>query len=239
MSDTRRASQAKLENDLPAAVLRPRPTAASRWSHVLPALAVLAVLAAASGAAPADLQGLDRAVMAEINFARTQPQAYAETLQPYRAAFHGKIVQPPGRSVLIRTNEGVAAVDEAIAFLQEQAPLTPLAASSGLADAAQDQVRDQGPSGLVGHVGTDGSNPVTRIERYGAWTGVAAEDIGYGYRTGREVVRQLIVDDGVPDRGHRVNIFNPRLRLIGVACGPHSRYQVMCVVDFASSFRPE
>jgi hypothetical protein len=35
-----------------------------------------------------------------------------------------------------------------------------------------------------------------------------------------------------------VNIFNPRLRLMGVACGPHKRYHLMCVIDFASNVRP-
>ncbi len=62
-----------------------------------------------------------------------------------------------------------------------------------------------------------------------------AEDISYGYSTPSEVVRQLIVDSGVPGRGHRDNIFNPVLRSAGVACGPHPAYGAVCVVDFTGA----
>ena len=34
----------------------------------------------------------------------------------------------------------------------------------------------------------------------------------------------LIVDDGVADRGHRVAIYNPRFRVVGIASGAHSEY---------------
>ena len=200
-------------------------------------LAVLTGFVAAPSHAAGDLDALDNAVAQEVNFARTQPQAYAETLRPYRAAFHGKLIKLPGHAHLIRTDEGAAAVDEAIAFLARQAPLQPLDPNAVLARSAEDHVLDQGPSGQIGHTGADGSILPDRIGRYGAWVGVIAEDIGYGYATGREVVRQLIVDDGVADRGHRVNIFNPRLRLLGVACGPHKVYQTMCVLDFGSNIR--
>ncbi|HUO22195.1 MAG TPA: CAP domain-containing protein [Caulobacteraceae bacterium] len=210
-------------------MLRER-TALARWSLA----GALAALIAAPAHAAVDLDALDNAVAAELNFARMHPQAYAQTLAPYRREFHGKLVKAPGHATLIRTDEGVAAVDEAIAYLKKQAPLDALGPSAVLAGSAEDHVLDQGPSGQIGHTGTDGSILPERIDRRGQWVGLIAEDIGYGYATGREVVRQLIVDDGVADRGHRVNIFNRRLRLMGVACGPHQRYGLMCVIDFGS-----
>lgn len=200
------------------------------------AAAALLLLAGPASAASVDFAALDKAVAEEVNLARTQPQAYAATLETYRAAFRGKLA-PMSGGRWIHTLEGAAAVDEAVTFLEAQTPLAPLSWNGLLAEAAEDHARDQGPRGLVGHEGADGSTPRTRIERYAVWTGVAAEDISYGYGVAREAARQLIIDDGVPDRGHRTNIFDPRLRLVGVACGPHAGYRVMCVLDFAATVR--
>jgi uncharacterized protein YkwD len=50
------------------------------------------------------------------------------------------------------------------------------------------------------------------------------------------VVIQLLVDDGVPDRGHRDNILVPDWGAAGVACGPHLRYQQVCVMDYAVKY---
>jgi uncharacterized protein YkwD len=60
------------------------------------------------------------------------------------------------------------------------------------------------------------------------------EAISYG-AAGLQVVIDLIVDDGVPDRGHRHAILNPIYREVGIAIGPHRRYGTMCVMDFAAA----
>ena len=55
--------------------------------------------------------------------------------------------------------------------------------------------------------------------------------IEYGASDAMDAVRQLIVDDGVPDRGHRSILFDPSLRFAGVSCGAHPAYRSMCVID--------
>lgn len=169
-------------------------------------------------------------VLAEINFARAQPRAYADRLRAYRKLFRGRIVYYPGNPTGLRTSEGVTAVDEAIRFLERQAPLAPIEASRLLARAAGDHVDEQGPRGGTGHFSQDGANPRDRVMQRGGGNYVA-EVITYGPPSAVEVVRQLIVDDAVPGRGHRKTLFAAEMRYAGIACGPHKEYRVMCVAD--------
>src|SRR6218665_1913841 len=162
--------------------------------------------------------GIEGAVLAEINFARTRPRDYAETLRAYRKFFKGKVVRYPGNPDGLRTSEGTRAVDEAIRFLERQAPLQPIAPADLLARAARDHVREQGPSGATGHYSADGGNPRTRVQKRGGGDYVA-EVITYGPPSAVEVVRQLIIDDAVPGRGHRKTLFAAEMAYAGIACG--------------------
>ncbi|MBA3316782.1 MAG: CAP domain-containing protein [Gemmatimonadales bacterium] len=149
--------------------------------------------------------------------------------------FKGTVLPRPGRPYL-RTEEGAGAVREAIASLKARRPTGPLRWSKGLAAAAADHVRDQGPVGGMEHRGTDKSDPGRRSNRHGRWIRGVAENIAYGENAGREVVIQLLVDDGVPDRGHRDNLLDPGWGAAGVACGPHRQYRQMCVMDYAVKY---
>ncbi|RYY23106.1 MAG: CAP domain-containing protein [Sphingomonadales bacterium] len=173
---------------------------------------------------------LEQQVLAEINFARTRPSAYAERLRVYRTYFKGRIVYYPGNPNGLRTTEGVKAVDEAIRFLDRQAPLEPIEASRLLARAAADHVTEQGPRGATGHLSANGANPRDRVQKRGGGNYVA-EVITYGPPSATEVVRQFIVDDDVPGRGHRKTLFAAEMRFAGVACGPHRVYRTMCVAE--------
>jgi uncharacterized protein YkwD len=175
---------------------------------------------------------LAREIHEETNTARRDPFAYAEHLERMLPRFEENLLERPGRAYL-RTDEGPAAVREAIAALKGRHPLAPLRWSKGLTAAAADHVMDQGPIGGLEHRGTDGSDPAGRAGRYGRWIQGVAENIAYGENPAREVVIQLLVDDGVPDRGHRDNILDPGWGVAGIACGPHRRYQQMCVMDYA------
>lgn len=201
-------------------------------------LILVLILASTAGAAPAAAPGeLARQVLAETNLARSEPGRYVKHLREMRSHFVGKAYRPPGSTTIVLSSEGVAALDEAIAFLSKQAPLPPLAWSQGLAQAAADLVRDQGRTGEVGHDSSRSGGIKERIERHGSWSGRIAENISYGPNTARLVVIELIVDDGVPDRGHRKNIFSGAFSVAGVACGAHPVYRKMCVMDFASRYK--
>lgn len=159
-------------------------------------------------------------VLAEMNLARTQPKAYATIV-----AAHGRA----GR-------EGGSAIREAVRFLEKARPLPPLLSCSGLNRSAMDHVSDTGGRGTMSHSGSDGSRTWDRVERYGRWIGLVGENIAYGNRSARQIVIQLLIDDGVRGRKHRANIFQTGYRVVGVAYGRHSRAGAMCVTDFAGGF---
>ena len=108
--------------------------------------------------------------------------------------------------------------------------------SAGMSRAARDHVLDMGPEGEIGHFGSDGSSPGERLQRYGKPVGYVAENIGFGDADAGNMVMILLVDDGVPDRGHRKKMLSGRYNQVGIACGPHKVYRHMCVIVFAQRF---
>lgn len=174
-------------------------------------------------------------LLREINSVRTNPKQYASYLETLRQYYKGNRYEEPGEIAVV-TQEGVAALNEAISALQSLPSVTALVWSNGLEKAAIDHVRDTGPRGILGHTGSDGSNVETRVNRYGTWKTLLGENIAYGTTTARKIITQLLIDDGVPSRGHRENIMNGTYSFVGMAYGTHSVYRSMCVMDFAGEY---
>ena len=191
-------------------------------------IALMAVSASAAAETP-----LEHQVLTALNAARTDPAAFAAGLKQYRTYFHAKLLRYPGLGADIETQEGVKVVDETIAFLGHQAPLKPVESASLLAASAEDLASDQAEGG-TGHQSSDGATPADRARRHGGG-GYIAEVISYGSVDATDVVRQLIIDDGVADRGHRGIVYSPELRFAGVSCGPHAEFRTMCVIDLSIS----
>lgn len=106
-----------------------------------------------------------------------------------------------------------------------------------MSKAAAELVEDQQKNGGIGHISRKGANPQKRMEKYGTWDICASEDITYGSVEARQIVISLLIDDGVPNRGHRENILNPCTRFAGVAKGSHPTYKDMCVIDYAGKYQ--
>ena len=174
------------------------------------------------------------AVIREMNLARQNPALYATFVEELRSRMSGNVMILPG-GTRVRTKEGTRALDEAIRFLRSVPPQAPLVLSPGMSRAAADHCADQA-SGGFGHAGRDGSNALARISRYGTCGGAWGENISYGKSTARAVVLALIIDDGLPARKHRKNIFNPNFTFAGAAFGRHARFGTVCSMDFAGGY---
>jgi hypothetical protein len=194
----------------------------SRWAAAALVLGLGAVTATATPSR------FETGVLAELNRFRSDPAGYTDVLRDYRDRFDGRLLIADNDSEIhIMTNEGVAAVDEAIRDLRSEKPLARLQQSELLARAAADHVAVQSQSGAVGHY-TRGSGPGERMKARGGGPYVN-EVITYGHHSPAGVVHQLLIDDGVPDRGHRHSLLRPTHRYAGVACGPHRVHRTMCV----------
>lgn len=211
----------------------------SRMRTLLAGTFALALLGAPPAApVPPRATPGDRALVQEISDVRVRPRAYARLLRERRGWFEGTLWKRPGR-VPLRTEEGLAALDEVIQFLETVRPVGPLRFNEGLATAARLHAEDLGARGALSHTGGDGSRLSDRLNRLGTWQGLIAEAIGTLEEDPRELVIQLLVDDGVPDRGHRRNLFNPELHQAGAASARHTTDRVVTVIDFADGFVPQ
>lgn len=136
-----------------------------------------------------------------------------------------------------RRGEGNEA-EECYQELLKAEPLQPLKPSKALSLASRDHATDMGAKGLVGHEGPNGKTPTDRVKKYGIFTGPYTgpwENCSYGFDDPRQIVLQLLIDKGVPSRGHRKNIMEKAVNFIGVAIQPHKTYTFNCVMDFADS----
>lgn len=184
----------------------------------------------------ANYTALENGLIDELNFARSNPQGYAAALERDLQFYQGTLFRRPGEESALQTREGAAAVHEAIRVLRQTKPLPTLRASDGLTAGARDHVKDQAPRGLMNHRGTDGSMAWDRVSRYGDWKSKISENMTFGPSTPHDVIAALLIDDGIADRGHRKNILDPEVRVVGISCGAHKSYRVMCDMVHAGGF---
>ena len=188
-------------------------------------------------ASPAFLSQLEMEIIDEMNLARMDPKKYAAFVEEFKKYYDGNRLTIPGRKKSLATNDGVAAVDEAINFLRTAEPLAPLEIVKGMCMAAKDHANDLATKGITGHRGSDGSSPNARVDRYGRWEGAIGETVVYEISPARQLVISLIIDDGVPNRGHRRNIFDSNYRVAGVSITDSPANGARCVVDYAGGFK--
>ena len=91
---------------------------------------------------PSDVSIVDQAIFAETNKLRKDPKSFIPYLKSRLTYFKGNTYYTPGVESGESTDEGPAAVQEAITFLENMQPVGELAWSPGIAKACQDHVID-------------------------------------------------------------------------------------------------
>ena len=86
-------------------------------------------------------------------------------------------------------------------------------------------------SGLTGYVGHERSKPCEESKNYGG------ECCQYGVEDALGVVMELLIDQNIPDLGHR-KILMTGFTHIGVAMRPHKTYRMNTVLDLGNGQMP-
>lgn len=152
---------------------------------------------------------LETEIMAQINRARSNPSDYADWLETQKQYYDGIMLKLPGEKP-VRTNRGLQTLEEAIDFVRQQSPLTPLSYSEAMAIAAQEQL-----------------TPITENRR-----DTRSQNISYGKVTAEAIVFQLVVDEGFRDRRHRLAIFSPQNQEAGIFCQADRVYEQICAIAY-------
>jgi len=65
------------------------------------------------------------------------------------------------------------------------------------------------------------------------------ENTAYGPPNGKAYMVSLYIDEGLPSRGHRANMLNPKFKVTGMhACDHNSKMQGMIVALYAGGMVP-
>lgn len=182
-----------------------------------------------------DLTLQEGALLKELNRARTHPHEYADILERDRKPyFDGKNLKLPNSNVILVTEEGVGAVNEAIDFLRKQKPLPPFGLSPGMTKSAREAIEE------VGKIGDTACESIKRFDQYGRFEQEAVEIASFGTSDAKEIVIRFLVCDGSSDRIQRAYIFEPIYGAIGLSVGEHnSQYKTMACINFTKMFHPK
>jgi len=179
------------------------------------------------------LTEIEKDVILEMNMVRSNPKKYADLyLKPMLKKFRGNVFRDTDYD--IQTTEGATAVSECIDVLSKERTLDLIYPNRRLRKMAKYHAGLQGVTEQIGHNTPKGETLNQRIKRFKIPCYCWGENIDYGLNSARDIVISLLVDDGVPSRGHRDNILNNFFNWVGVYFGSHKKYKYMIVTDFVS-----
>lgn len=145
----------------------------------------------------------EQAMIKEINLMRDDPRGYVKYVRQYVEDF-----KRAGWDQAT-TRDEVATADELIKELQRRLPLSTLKPHSDLHKVAKKHGEDLKRIGKVQHRGSDGSQPWDRVTKNTNLSDGNENLVGGGTSV-RESVIMLLVDSGIPNRGHRRTLLDPR-----------------------------
>lgn len=164
---------------------------------------------APTGIVPPYMKAQEKSMIDEINLMRSNPSAYIAHVEAYITEF-----QTSGWDAAT-VREEVRSANELIQELRNTPTLSILKPYAALHKVAIKHGKDVQGQGRIGHVGSDGSWPWDRVRKMTDLSDGGENLVGGGDNV-RQSVIMLLVDSGIPSRGHRKALLDPKWEY--VAC---------------------
>lgn len=178
-----------------------------------------------------DFTKLSNHVFEVLNKLRTDPRSFIPELTTMKTHFKSNEYRNPSLDYSVWTEEGVAAVEDAIQFLLKASGANRLERDPALDSSAQKLIDLIGPMGYDSH-GEGKDSMEERVKAAKGDNSCIAENISLGWGIASEIVLQLLIDDGAKQRPNRLNLFSNKFTNIGIAAGQHKSHSYACVLDF-------
>lgn len=178
-----------------------------------------------------------KAILKELNALRANPESFAKRLlDEILPLYDGNTyISKEGGERL--TVEGPEAVKEAAAWLsQHSEPRKPLTSSFGLSKIARELCAEQNSCDSIGGFSINGNGLNKRVEKYGVWMGKLSECVFYHAVSPLDVIIQLVIDDGLPNRPNREKLLDNDFTISGIWGSTHKIYGNVISIILAQKY---
>lgn len=155
----------------------------------------------------------EKDMVKEINLIRSNPKGYIPIIEAYIQEQEASLSQVVSGKQYIK--DEIKTAKELIKELKNTDAMPILQPHEGVYKAAQVHGDEGKRKGRLDHVGKDGKWPWDRIKAYAGFNN-GGENLVGGLQDVRKSVIVLLIDSGIPNRGHRKALLNPAWKY--VAC---------------------
>jgi len=159
------------------------------------------------------MNNVEKEVIFYCNLVRVAPKKFLQTIVP--------------KYISSRKLDNSSYLTSLQRDLKKSKKLPPLTANNDLYEVAKVHAVSSGKKGTIGH-----QNYTKRFQHLNDVFSVDGENCDYGNSEAIDIVFSWLIDEGIPNLGHRKNILDPEFNHTGVAIAPHKTYEVNAVMTY-------
>jgi uncharacterized protein YkwD len=169
----------------------------------------------------------------EHNRLRANPKEYIPILKKYLDSVDDNNFVSFSCGKKYKLYEGPQVINEAITYIQNLPPKKTLTFDASISKAAQNWADT-----LCKDTNQIKLNSLSeRLDRFLEWDFSCAENVDFDSSHPRDVLVNLLIDDGIPSRCHRENLFREDMNYIGIGLSNHPQLGKCVVINYVSCIK--